>query len=97
MYNTYILVAYIIWIALASIVAFFLYKKDKKMAQSGGGPVRIKEKTLLSIACMGGAIGALIGRIVCHHKTDKVYFSMVINLSLLLQAAGLVVLLLLAL
>lgn len=97
MYNKYILAAYIIWIVLASLLAFYLYCKDKKMAQKNSGPNRIKEKTLLSIACMGGAIGSLLGRMVAHHKTDKIYFSFIINISLIVQIAGFIILLLLAL
>ncbi|MCR5705494.1 MAG: DUF1294 domain-containing protein [Acholeplasmatales bacterium] len=97
MYNNIIVVAYIAWLALASLCAFYLYCKDKKMAQKNSGPNRIKEKTLLSIACMGGAIGSLLGRVVAHHKTDKVYFSFIINISLIVQIAGFIVLLLLAL
>ena len=57
------------------------------MAKNGGGAVRIKEKTLLGFTALGGAIGAFFGRILAHHKTDKVYFSMVIYFSLLLEAA----------
>ncbi len=94
-YNKIILIAYIGWILFASLVTFFLFMKDKKMAVNGGGKVRIKEKVLLSFTAIGGAIGAFFGRIVCHHKTDKKYFSFVILLSLLIQilAAGVLALL----
>lgn len=82
-----VLVIYAAFLVLASLLAFMLYSKDKKMAVKNGGPKRIKEKTLLSVAACGGAIGAFLGRIICHHKTDKKYFSMVIYFSLLLQLA----------
>ena len=39
-------------------------------------------------------MGAFIGRIVFRHKTDKAHFSAVIYISLLLQAATAVVLVL---
>ena len=59
------------------------------MAQAQGGPKRIKEKTLLGFTALGGAIGAEIGRRLCHHKTDKSYFSLTIYFSLLLEYARL--------
>ena len=72
------------------IVSFFLFGSDKKKAQKGAD--RTKEKTLLMSAVYGGAIGAFIGRIIFHHKTDKKYFSVTIILSLLLQLAVLAIL-----
>lgn len=72
-------------IILMSFVAFCLYGNDKNRAKKGKD--RIKEKTLLSLSCYNGGIGALIGRIVFHHKTDKSYFSIVIILSTLVQLA----------
>ena len=65
---------YIGIIALSSLITFFLFGKDKKMAKANGGPERIKEKTLLSMCSLGGAIGGFIGRIIFHHKTEKKYF-----------------------
>ena len=96
MFNKMVLIAYVIWIVLASLCAFFLYLLDKKKASNNSGANIIKEKTLLSISCMGGGIGSFFGRIVAHHKTNKVYFTLVINLSVLVQIIGFVVLLLLA-
>ena len=81
-----ILIVFVIWLALTSLIAMTLYGKDKKMATKGGGPVRIKEKTLLGITAIGGAVGALIGRILFHHKTDKMYFSLTIFFSILVEA-----------
>jgi len=82
--------AYIGFIVLMSLIAFFTYIKDKKMAEKNGNEVRIKEKTLLGMAAFGGALGAFFGRIVAHHKTNKGYFSFTIYVSLLLQAGLLV-------
>ena len=90
--NLIILLAYIGYLVVMSLLAFFLYGKDKKMAQKNHSEVRIKEKTLLWFACLGGAVGSFLGRILFHHKTDKKYFSLVIYLSILLQAAVLGVL-----
>ena len=83
-----VIICYVSYLLLMSIVAFFLYKKDKKMA--GGGPKRIKEKTLLGVAALGGALGAELGRRIAHHKTDKGYFSLTIYFSLLLEIAFIV-------
>ena len=66
--NMYLLIGYVAWLVLVSLISFCLFVKDKKMAQSGGGPKRIKEKTLLASAVFGGAVGAFLGRIIAHHK-----------------------------
>ena len=70
-------------IAVMSIVAFITFAADKKRAIRGAE--RVKEKTLLSMAACFGAPGALVGRIVAHHKTGKLYFGIVIWTSLVLQ------------
>ena len=75
------------YLVLMSLVTFFLFIKDKGMAKKNGNAVRVKEKTLLGCVAMGGAIGGFLGRIVAHHKTDKIYFSLTIYVSLLLQLA----------
>ena len=80
-----VIICYVSYLLFMSIIAFFLYKKDKKMA--GGGPKRIKEKILLGVAALGGALGAELGRRIAHHKTDKGYFSLTIYFSLLLEIA----------
>lgn len=72
-------------IVLMSLVALCTFVNDKKRAKAGAD--RIKEKTLLSMAAFFGALGAFVGRIIAHHKTDKIYFSIIIILSLVLQAA----------
>jgi len=77
---------YLGFIVFVSVVALITYFVDKNMAK-GGTEKRIKEKTLLGLAVFGGALGSFIGRIVCHHKTNKVYFSVVIYLALIVQLA----------
>lgn len=93
-YAFYILIIYVAYLVLMSLVTFFLYAKDKNMAKKNNSEVRIKEKTLLSVVVFGGAIGGFLGRIVFHHKTNKSYFSFTIYLSLLLQTLVLVFLIL---
>ena len=95
-YKLIILIVYVAYLALMSLVSFSLFLKDKKMAQKNHSEVRIKEKTLLSSVVFGGALGGFLGRIVARHKTNKSYFSFTILLSLLLQTAVLVLLIVLA-
>ena len=73
-----------------SFVALIAYFRDKKLAVKG--KERTKEKTLLFLAVFFGSIGAFLGRILAHHKTDKGYFSVVIYFSMLLQIATAVIL-----
>lgn len=82
-YIDYILILYVIYLSIASIVSFILYNKDKRLAIKGQD--RVKEKTLLSSAIYGGAIGSFLGRIAFHHKTNKIYFSVVIYLSIIIE------------
>lgn len=78
-----VVIAYFCVLLLVSLIAFALYGKDKKIA--GAGPARIRESTLLGVAAFGGALGALLGRTLFRHKTKKIYFSVVIYLSVILQ------------
>ena len=88
-YEQFIFIAYLAVLVFMSLIAFLLFGKDKKMAQNGGGPKRIKEKILLGFCALGGAIGGSLGRIVFHHKTDKSYFSFTIYLGILVQVLAL--------
>jgi uncharacterized membrane protein YsdA (DUF1294 family) len=83
-----VLTIYVAILITFSLISFFLYGRDKKMA-SRGNNVRIKERTLLFFTSFGGSFGAFLGRIIFRHKTDKKYFSLVIYISLLLQLGAL--------
>lgn len=89
-YEKIIFIAYIAVLVFMSLCAFLLFGKDKKMAQKGGGPKRIKEKILLGFCALGGAIGGFFGRTVFHHKTDKSYFSFTIYIGMVVQILALV-------
>ena len=89
-YEKIIFIAYLGVLIFMSLIAFFLFGKDKKMAQNGGGAKRIKEKILLGFCALGGAIGGSLGRITFHHKTDKKYFSFTIYVGMLVQIVALV-------
>ena len=91
-----VLIIYVSCLVVMSIIAFSLFLKDKAMAKKNHSEVRIKEKTLLLVTVMGGALGAFLGRIIARHKTNKSYFSFTIYLSILLQVAVLVLFVLVA-
>lgn len=59
-------------------IGFLLYGVDKLKAKADAW--RIPEKTLLLIAAIGGAVGALFGMKVFHHKTRKPVFKIFIPL-----------------
>ncbi len=82
-YNQILLIIYIAFIIIMSLLALVAYKKDKEKAKSG--QIRTKEKVLLFLSGFGGAFGAFIARKKYHHKTEKIYFSIVIYLSLVLE------------
>ena len=80
---------YIMWYLLAiNIVTFFLYGIDKQKARKKRG--RIPEATLLSMAALGGSVGACVGMKIFRHKTQKPKFYIGVPVILLLQA-GIVV------
>ena len=81
--TTIYLIIYLGLTVLFSLIALIAYFRDKKLAVKG--KERTKEKTLLFLAVFFGSVGAFLGRILAHHKTDKKYFSMVIYFSMLMQ------------
>ncbi len=60
------------YIFAINVVAFLYYGIDKFFARND--MFRVPEKLLLSLAFVGGSIGALIGMILFHHKTKKASF-----------------------
>ena len=60
------------YIFAINIVTFLYYGIDKFFAKNN--MFRVPEKVLLSLAFVGGSIGALIGMILFHHKTKKASF-----------------------
>ena len=80
-----LLIIYIVNLASLSLAAFALYGKDKINA-AAGKDLRIRESVLLGVATCGGAFCALLGRMIFRHKTQKLYFSIVIYTCCILQA-----------
>lgn len=65
-----IIIGYILLINLIGFIAMYI---DKRRAKKNEW--RIKEGTLLSIALLGGGIGAMIGMYKFRHKTKKLKFT----------------------
>ena len=81
-----------------NVVTFVVYGIDKWRSTSGRllptgrkkakqGSWRISETTLLTLAIIGGSIGALLGMQVWHHKTMHKNFKYGLPLILLAQIA----------
>ena len=75
----------IAWLALNALTAC-VYAYDKWQAKRGGG--RVRERTLLGMAALGGAVGALVAMRTVRHKTRKPAFSVGVPVLLLLQAGA---------
>ena len=58
---------FLLWILVINAGTFLLFGLDKKRAVRHRW--RISERTLLGAAVLGGALGALLGMKVFHHKT----------------------------
>lgn len=72
-------------VALASLLAFALCLADKARAREGRR--RVRERTLLALALVGGSPGLVVGMLVARHKTRKAAFLAPLALILLAQAA----------
>lgn len=75
-----------IYYILINIISFALYALDKKKAIAG--KYRIPERTLIFFAFLGGGIGSLLGMYICHHKTQKLKFRILVPLWLVVHVAA---------
>ena len=71
----------IIYLIAVNVAALILYGADKRKAIQGKW--RIRERTLVLIAVIGGSIGALVGMLVFRHKTKHWSFRLGIPLILI--------------
>ena len=72
---SFFLSAYVIVVALTSLVSFAAYGLDKRRASAGRQ--RVPEQRLHLIAFLGGWPGAIAGRRAFRHKTQKLSFRIV--------------------
>jgi len=69
--DNYPALAFLVYVAIMSLITFMAYGIDKKKAIDGAW--RTKEKTLLGLSLAGGAAGGFLGMEVVH-KTKHMYF-----------------------
>lgn len=69
--------------SLYNLVVFAVYAHDKAAARSGGR--RVRERTLLGLALLGGGPGAFLGQRLLRHKTRKPPFHVVLPALFVLQ------------
>ena len=82
---------YLITLGVMSLFAFVLFAVDK--AASADGRARIPELVLLTLAALGGGVGAMLGMILLHHKSNvkrKLHFAIVLTTSVVIQIGFLV-------
>ena len=75
----------ICYLLAVNIVTFLLYGIDKYKAKKGKW--RISEATLLTMAAIGGSIGAWAGMRLWHHKTMHKKFKYGIPAIIIMQIA----------
>ena len=75
----------ICYLLAVNIVTFLLYGIDKYKAKKGKW--RISEATLLTMAAIGGSIGAWAGMRLWYHKTMHKKFKYGITLIIIMQVA----------
>ncbi len=69
------------YLLLINAIGFAIMLLDKHYAKIKHW--RIRESTLLTVAAIGGSLGALLGMQVAHHKTRKIKFQLLVPLFLL--------------
>lgn len=82
MSETYFLITMAIW----NFIVFCIYGYDKLSAIKGYE--RISEFTLLFLAFAFAGLGALLGMVLCHHKTAKLKFKLLIPIAILWSVFG---------
>ena len=81
------LYVYLITINALGLLLMFL---DKQKAKNGAW--RIPERTLMTVAAVGGSIGSLLGMELFRHKTKHLKFTLGIPVLLVLHIIGFILL-----
>ena len=77
-----------------SLIAFVFFAMDK--AAAADARKRIPELTLLTLAALGGGVGAMLGKMLLKHKSNakrKWHFTIILTTSVALQVVFLLYLL----
>lgn len=83
---------YAYYLIIINAIGFWIMLYDKKMAINKGH--RIPEKSLFSIAAVGGSLGCITGMYMVRHKTRHKSFTIGMPAILMLQVILVIVLLL---
>ena len=71
------------YLIMMNVIAFFAFRHDKRAAEKH--QQRIRNRTLILLAVIGGSIGALAGMRIYHHKTKQALFYIGIPIVLVVQ------------
>ncbi len=74
-----------VYLLAVNLIAFTVFGWDKRCAKRQRR--RVPERTLFTLAAVGGSVGALLGMRVFHHKTRHNSFRFGIPAILLVQLA----------
>ena len=77
---SFLIKAYALLACLAGLISMVY---DKRQAIVGG--CRVRERTLLLIAALGGGAGSLVGMLLAWHKVRKPKFIILVPLFFILQ------------
>lgn len=75
---------FIAYLLLINAAGFLIMRSDKRRAIKKSW--RIPERSLMSLAALGGSAGVFLGMVIFRHKTKHPKFSIGIPLLLTLQA-----------
>ena len=79
-------IASAVWLAAMNLAAFTAFGVDKSRARRDKW--RVRERTLLLLAILGGSLGAILGMYLFHHKTRHWYFRFGLPAILAIQLAA---------
>ncbi len=82
-----ILCAFLLYIAIISIVSIVVCAYDKKISKKNRVELRVPEKVLLLLSALGGSVAMFITMLLIRHKTKHLKFMLGIPIIIIIQAA----------